>query len=69
LDQFKKDQESITPVLREAFAKAGKEQSDGPDPFNMPGEKLTFFDIIAFINDRESYCIGQIGLYRRLLGY
>jgi hypothetical protein len=35
----------------------------------MPGGDYTFFDTLTFSIDRESYCIGQIGLYRRLLGY
>ena len=39
------------------------------DPFEMPGGDYTLFDSITFSTDRESYCIGQIALYRRLLGY
>jgi hypothetical protein len=35
----------------------------------MPGEKMSFYDLIAYITHREAYCIGQIGLWRRLLGY
>ena len=69
LDEFKKDWETITPVLRNALVSLSEEQLNGPDPYGMPGENLTFFDSITGCTDRESYCIGQIALYRRLLGY
>lgn len=69
LIQFKKDWEIITPLLRDALVNLNDDQLNAPDPFEMPGADYTFFDVITFIVDRESYCIGQIGLYRRLLGY
>ena len=39
--------------------------------FEMPGEdfKMPYFDLYAFTMYREANCIGQIALYRRLLGY
>jgi hypothetical protein len=46
-----------------------EEDLNGPDPYKMPGANYTFFDTTVFCIDRESYCIGQIGLFRRLLGY
>ncbi|MEP6512400.1 MAG: DinB family protein [Parafilimonas sp.] len=69
LSEFKKDWESISPVLKDAMMNVSEEQLNGADPFNMPGGPSTFFDTIIACMDRESYCIGQIGLYRRLLGY
>ncbi len=69
LDEFRKDWEKINPVLRDALSNANDEKLNGPDPFNMPGGTFTFFDSIVACTDRESYCIGQIGLWRRLLGY
>ncbi|RYG25986.1 MAG: DinB family protein [Chitinophagaceae bacterium] len=69
LDEYRKDWEVITPRLREAFASVSNEKLDGPDPFEMPGGPYTLYDAITFCTDRESYCIGQIGLWRRLLGY
>ena len=69
LAEFKKDWESITPALKNALANLSEDQLNGPDPFNMPGGDFTIFDSLTFSIDRESYCIGQIGLYRRLLGY
>lgn len=72
LAEYKKDWENISPVFRNALVNVNTGQLDGDDPFGMSGdsgEKLTFFDTIAFIIDRESYCLGQIGIYRRFLGY
>ena len=69
LVEFKKDWENITPVLKDALVNISEDQLNGPDPFEMPGGEYTFFDTLTMCIDRESYCIGQIGLYRRLLGY
>lgn len=68
LSEYKKDWEIISPVLRKALTDASEEHLDGPDSFEMPGD-FNLFDIVIFSIDRESYCIGQIALYRRLLGY
>ena len=67
LAEFKKDWKTISPVLRKAMVNASDAQLDGP--FEMPGESMTLFDLIAFITYREANCIGQIALWRRLLGY
>ena len=69
LVEFKKDWENITLVLKDALVNISEDQLNGPDPFEMPGGEYTFFDALTMCIDRESYCIGQIGLYRRLLGY
>jgi hypothetical protein len=69
LQDYQQDWDTISPLLRDALVNASPEQLNGPDPFGMPGENLTFLDTITACNDRESYCIGQIGLWRRLLGY
>jgi hypothetical protein len=69
LAEYKKDWETISPVLGQALADVNDEQLQSPDPYGMPGENLLFFDSITACLDRESYCIGQIGLWRRLLGY
>ncbi len=66
LAEFKKDWESITPMLRDAFANVHDEKLDSP--FEMPGMKMTYFDMITFIIYREANIIGQIALWRRLLG-
>jgi hypothetical protein len=69
LDELRKDWQEITPILREAYSNLSEEQLGGPDPFGMPGGDYTLFDTITFCTDRESYCLGQLGLWRRLLGY
>lgn len=69
LKEFIKDWESVSPLLREALVNATEEKLDSPDPWEMPGGDYKLSDVLVFCVDRESYCIGQIGLYRRLLGY
>ena len=68
LDTFKKDWESITPALRDALMNVSDEKLD--ESFEMmPGMRMTYFELIAFIIYREANIIGQIALWRRLLGY
>ena len=67
LAEYKKDWETISPVLREAFANATDERLD--QPFNMPGMTMSFFELVSFMIYREANCIGHIALWRRLLGY
>jgi hypothetical protein len=67
LAEFRKDWETISPVLRNPLVKITDEKLDSP--FTMPGETMTHFDLIAFITYREANCIGQIALWRRLLGF
>jgi hypothetical protein len=68
LAEFKQDWEKISAPLKDALLHLTEDQLNGPDPFGMPGD-LKLFDSIMFLTDRESYCIGQVGLWRRLLGY
>lgn len=67
LDGFKKDWGSISPLLREALLNATDETLNRR--FEMGRATMTYFDLIAFCTYREANCIGQIALYRRLLGY
>ncbi len=69
LDEYRKDWEKISPALHKAIEGLGEEKLEGPDPFEMPGGPYTLYDTLVFCTDRESYVIGQIGLWRRLLGY
>ena len=69
LEEYKKEWEKISTVLQDKLDHLSEEELNGPDPFGMPGDNLKLFDSITFFVDRESYCIGQIGLWRRLLGY
>lgn len=67
LEQFKADWNRITPIAREAFINATSEQLD--TKIAIPGMEMTRFELISFIIYREANCIGQIALWRRLLGY
>jgi hypothetical protein len=67
LDAFKKDWEKISPLLQEALNKASDAQLN--EPFEMPGMKISMFEMISFSTYRDANCIGQIALWRRLLGY
>lgn len=68
LDDFKKDWEFISPILKEELANADDEKLDSSFEM-MPGQSMSNFDLIAFTIYREANCIGQIALWRRLLGY
>jgi hypothetical protein len=70
LSEFKRDWESISPILKDAFLNLSDEKLDSP--FEMPGMpemKMSWYELISFMIYREANCIGQIALWRRLLGY
>jgi hypothetical protein len=68
LASFKKDWENISPLLRDALLNLTDERLDKPFEM-MPGHNISFYELIAFMTYREANCIGQIALWRRLLGY
>lgn len=59
---------SISPVLKETLNSLALDRLNAKAPFDM-GEPITYFEAITFMIHREAYCIGQVGLWRRLLGY
>lgn len=68
LDQYKKDWDSISPKLRAAFEKVTDEKLD--EKFEMmPGYKMSHYELVSFVIYREANHIGQLALWRRLLGY
>lgn len=67
LADFKKDWQKISPLLEEALTKASDEKLN--EKIEMPGMEITLFEMISFTSYREANCIGQIALWRRLLGY
>ncbi|MEO5890734.1 MAG: DinB family protein [Ferruginibacter sp.] len=67
LASFKKDWDVISPLLREALVNVTEERLE--QPVEMPGLTMTFYDLVSFTIYREANCIGQIALWRRLLGY
>jgi hypothetical protein len=69
LSEFKADWLFISPLLKDKIVRLEEERLNGSSPFEMPGQEMTLYDTIFFFIHREAYCIGQIGLWRRLLGY
>ena len=69
LQDYKKDWEKVTPALRDKLAALTEEQLDALVAIPGMGDKETLSRIIGFFMYMESYGIGQIGLWRRLLGY
>lgn len=67
LAQYVKDWEAITPKLREALVSADKDSFD--EKLDMGGMQMSFFEWLTFSIYREANQIGQIALWRRLLGY
>jgi hypothetical protein len=68
LTEYKKDWEIISPMLREALLNATDEKLD--EKFEMmPGMQMSYYDLISFMTYREASIIGQLALWRRLLGY
>lgn len=67
LAKFKKDWETITPLLRNALVEVKDEKLESF--FEMEDMRMTYFELITFTIYREANCIGQIALWRRLLGY
>lgn len=67
LSEFKKDFEKITPVLRKALVNVTDEKLDSQ--YEIPEMKMSYFELAGFMIYREANLIGQIALWRRLLGY
>ncbi len=67
LDSYKVDWEKITPILRGYLLNATEEQLD--KILSYPQMSFPVYEMISFDMYREANCIGQIALWRRLLGY
>lgn len=68
LAEFQKNFDKITPELRDALVQISDEKLD--EKFEMmPGFKMSYYELITFMTYREANIIGQIALWRRLLGY
>lgn len=68
LEVYKRDWQKITPVLRNALVEASEDQLNHEIDM-MPGQTMTFYDLFTFSIYREANVIGQLALWRRLLGY
>ncbi|MGQ2982230.1 DinB family protein [Flavobacterium sp.] len=67
LEQYRADWEKVSPIAREALLNATTEKLDSI--LKMPGMEMPLYDYVLFTIYREANCIGQIALWRRLLGY
>jgi hypothetical protein len=65
--EYLKDWEAITPIAREALMKIGDEKLDSD--FDMGGMTMKWYEMICFTIYREATLIGQLALWRRLLGH
>ncbi|MEO8795150.1 MAG: DinB family protein [Daejeonella sp.] len=68
LDEYRRAWENISPVLKELMLNVSNEKLD--ETFEMmPDMKFSNYEMMSFFIYREANCIGQIALWRRLLGY
>jgi hypothetical protein len=67
MQKYKEDWQKITPILREALINATPEELDKKIKF--PGMEFSVYELVGFFIYREANIIGQIALWRRLLGY
>ena len=65
--EYLKDWEKITPEARKALVEIDDKKLDSD--FDMGGMKMSYYDLITFNIYREASIIGQLALWRRLLGY
>lgn len=66
-DDYIKDWNTVSPFAREALAAITDEKLDSE--MDMGGMKMTWYDLITFTLYREANMLGQLALWRRLLGY
>jgi hypothetical protein len=70
LETYNKDWQIVSKDLRDILTETTDVKLDSiykiPD---MPEMDMPYFDMVGYSIHRESYLIGQIGLWRRLLGY
>ncbi len=67
MEQYEQDWKTITPKLHEALLNADAQTLD--TVIDMGGMQMTFLEWLTFSVYREANQIGQIALWRRLLGY
>src|SRR5215207_3242496 len=66
-EQYIKDWERITPEARKALVTIDDKKLDSE--IDMGGMKMSYYELICFTIYREASIIGQLALWRRLLGY
>ncbi|MBC7851659.1 MAG: DinB family protein [Chitinophagaceae bacterium] len=66
-DVYLKDWQRVSPLARKALAEIDDKKLDSE--IDMGGMKMTYSELISFSLYREASMIGQIALWRRLLGH
>lgn len=67
LEDFKQDWDKVSLILRDIYTNLSTEKLDSI--FEMHGMKMSHYEMVSFQTYREAACIGQIALWRRLLGF
>lgn len=65
--EYLSDWEGITPEARKALLLIDDQKLEST--MDMGGMKMTYYEVISFSMYREASIIGQLALWRRLLGY
>jgi hypothetical protein len=65
--EYLNDWQRITPEARKALVAIDDKKLDSE--IDMGGMKMTYYELICFTIYREASIIGQLALWRRLLGY
>lgn len=70
LETYNEDWQTVSTETRKLLTEITDEKLDSIYKIpEMPEMDMPYFDMIGYSIHRESYLIGQIGLWRRLLGY
>ncbi|MDB5196631.1 MAG: hypothetical protein JWP88_1002 [Flaviaesturariibacter sp.] len=67
IDDYVSDWNSVTPEARLALISMDDQKLDSQ--LDMGGMKMTYYEMICFTLYREASLIGQLALWRRLLGH
>ncbi len=67
ISEYLKDWDTITSHARKAITEVTNDKLE--EIIDMGGMKMSLYDLITFTIYREANCIGQLALWRRLLGY
>ena len=67
ISEYLQDWEKISPIARQALIAISDEKLDSE--IDMGFMKMTYYEMISFTIYREASIIGQLALWRRLLGY
>lgn len=67
MEEYLKDWEKVSPIAREALTSIDDAKLDSE--IDMGTMKMTYYELISFTIYREANIIGQLALWRRLLGY